>query len=301
VCRLGNLRLLKAKSRRLAAPWWARAAPEARTFAEVVDPEIEALPPEARAKLAAIWQTRGGLELRVAAGFSALSLELFEHGTTPVVYEIVGQAVRDEIHHAQISIEIASKYRGDTPIWPEPEPTQIPPFKPTTGAMHATLYVIAQCCLNETVACGVLEASLAQVKTPLVRAGLRTILADEINHARAGWAHLGSPYVTAEMKRELPKWLYRLHVAKLRDVVEDDAPMQGENFPEQGLLSRARLRAVVYATLIDVIFPGFRRAGIDASLAERWARGVFPPALRGPESSPVKAGSLPDHGHGELR
>ena len=53
------------------------AAPEAQSIAEVVDPEIEALPMEGRAKLAAIWQKRGGLELRVAAGFSALAVELF--------------------------------------------------------------------------------------------------------------------------------------------------------------------------------------------------------------------------------
>jgi hypothetical protein len=273
VCWLGTL-LLKRKPRRNAS-WWARAAPGAQSFAEVVDPEIEALPPEGRAKLAAIWQKRGGLELRVAAGFSALAVELLEHGASPVVYELVGRAVRDEIHHAQISIEVASKYRGDAPVWPEPEPLHVPPFAPTTGAMHATLYVIAMCCINETVACGVLEAALAQAKSPVVRAALGTILADEIDHARAGWAHLASPYVTADMKGALPKWLHRLHAAKLHELVDDDSPLPGEHFADHGMLSRERSREVVHATLVDVMFPGFRRAGIDASLAERWARGAF--------------------------
>ena len=213
--------------------------------------------------------------------FRPFSVELFEHGAAPVVYEIVGQAVRDEVHHAEISVELASKYRGDAPVWPEPEPLHVPPFSPTTGAMHATLYAIAMCCINETVACGVLEAALGQAKSPLVRAALGTILADEIEHARAGWAHVGSPYVTAEMKRVLPKWLRRLHAAKLRELVEDDGPLPGEDFADHGMLSRARSRAVVRATLVDVIFPGFRRAGIDASLAERWAQGAFDrPAAR---------------------
>jgi hypothetical protein len=274
VRRLGTL-LLKRKPRRGATTWWSRAASGARSIAEVVDPEIERLPIEGRAKLAAIWQKRSGLELRVAAGFSALAVELFEHGASQGVYEILGQAVRDEIHHAEISVEMASKYRGDAPVWPEPEPLHIPPFAPTTGAMHATLYVIAMCCINETVACGVLEAALGQAKSPLVRAALGTILADEIDHARAGWAHLASPYVTAEMKRALPNWLHRLHAAKLRELVEDDSPLPGEHFAEHGMLSRERSRAVVHATLVDVSFPGFRRAGIDASLAEQWARGAF--------------------------
>ena len=82
--RLGAL-LLKKKR-----PWWARAARDAKSLEEIVDPEIEALPAESRARLAAIWQKRGGLELRVAAGFSSMSLELFEHGAIPAVYEIVG-------------------------------------------------------------------------------------------------------------------------------------------------------------------------------------------------------------------
>jgi hypothetical protein len=274
VRRLGTL-LLKRKPRQGATTWWSRAASGARSIAEVVDPEIERLPIEGRAKLAAIWQKRSGLELRVAAGFSALAVELFEHGASQGVYEILGQAVRDEIHHAEISVEMAAKYRGDAGVWPEPEPLHVPPFAPTTGAMHATLYVIAMCCINETVACGVLEAALGQAKSPLVRAALGTILADEVNHARAGWAHLASPYVTAEMKRALPKWLHRLHAAKLRELVEDDSPLPGEHFAEHGMLSRERSRAVVHATLVDVSFPGFRRAGIDASLAEQWARGAF--------------------------
>jgi hypothetical protein len=274
VRRLGALLLRKTRSR-TAAPWWKRAGLGARSFEELVDPVIEGAPAADRTRLAAIWQKRGGLELRVAAGFSALSVELFEHGTAPVVYEIITQAVRDEVHHAQISIEMAAKYRGDAPVWPAPEPLHIPPFAPTTGAMHATLYVIAMCCINETVACGVLEAARALAKSPLARAALATILADEIDHARAGWAHLASPYVTEEMKRALPGWLHRLHSVKLRELVEDDGPLPGEDFDVHGMLSRRRSREVVHATLVDVMFPGYRRAGIDPSLAEGWARGAF--------------------------
>jgi hypothetical protein len=255
--------------------WWRRASHDARSLEELVDPEIEGTTTDARAKLAAIWQKRGGLELRVAAGFSSLTVELLEHGAAPKVYEIVAQAVRDEVHHAQISIEMAAKYRGDIPVWPDPEPLHVPPFSPTKGAMHATLYIVAMCCINETVACGVLEAGLAQAKSPLARAALATILADEIDHARAGWAHLASAYVTAEMKRALPAWLHRLHAVKLRELVEDDAPLPGEDFAAHGMLSRRRSREVVHATLVDVMLPGFRRAGIDPSLVEQWAGTTF--------------------------
>ena len=84
------------------------------------------------------------------------------------------------------------------------------------------------------------------------------------------------------MKRDLPSWLHWLHAAKLSELVEDDAPLPGEDFAAHGMLSRRRSREVVYATLVDVMLPGFRRAGIDSSLAEDWVRGAF--GVEGPPS-----------------
>lgn len=266
---------MKKKRTGKTPPWWKRAAPDARSFEDVVDPVIAAASAEDRARIAAIWQKRAGLELRVASGFCSLSVELLEHGTTQMVYEILSQAVRDEVHHAQISAEMAAKYRGDATKWPEPELNHIPPFAPTKGAMHATLYVIAMCCINETVACGVLEAAMTQAKSPLAKAALSTILSDEIDHARAGWAHLASEWVTPQMRSELPPWLHRLHSVKLRELVEEEGPLPGESYPTHGLLTRRKSREVVYSTLVDVMFPGYQRAGIDTSLTEEWARTAF--------------------------
>lgn len=268
--------LLKKKHTGKTPPWWQRAAPKARTFQDVVDPVIEAMPAEDRAALATIWQNRAGLELCVGSTFSSLSVELLEHGTTQTVIEIVSQAVRDEVHHAQISAELAAKYRGDSVVvWPAPEKNLYPTFRASKGAWHALLYIVVECCINETTACAMLEASIAQCKSPLVKAGLSRILTDEIDHARAGWAHLASPWVTAEMKRELPSWLEWLHTANNHDLLGDDAPLPREKYPTHGMLSRRRAREITYATMIDVIFPGYRRAGIDPSLAENWVRKAF--------------------------
>ena len=256
-------------------PWWQRAAPKAHTFEEIVDPVIDATPAADRAELAAIWQNRAGVELCVASTFASLSVELLEHGATQSVLEIVSQAVRDEVHHAQISAEMAAKYRGDAPVWPAPEPNHVPTFRASKGAMHATLYMITECCINETLACGVLEASIAQAKSPLAKAALSTILSDEIDHARVGWAHLASSWVTPEMRRELPSWLQWLHWSNLHELVEEDTPFPRGKYPIHGMLTRSRTREVAHTTLFDVIFPGYRRAGIDPSLAEQWARTAF--------------------------
>jgi hypothetical protein len=271
---LGGLLLGKKRTGKRAA-WWQRAFPKARTFEEVVDPLIDATPAEDRAALAAIWQNRAGLELRVASTFSSLSVELLECGTTQTVYEIVSQAVRDEVHHAQISAELAAKYRGGPLVWPDPEPNNYPTFRASKGAWHALLYIVVECCINETLACSMLEAAIAQNKSPLVKAALTAILSDEIDHARVGWTHLASPWVTPEMKRELTSWLEWLHSSNHHDLVGDDAPLPREKYPTHGMLSRRKAREITYATLIDVTFPGYRAAGIDPSPAEEWARRVF--------------------------
>ena len=242
-----------------------------KSIAEIRDAEIDALSTEERDVLARVWQKRGGLELQVGGGFAAVARELFEHGAAQPVMALVGQAVRDEIHHAEISVELAARYRGGDVVWPEPAAVHVPEFAPATAAFRTTLHVIALCCINETVACAVLEASFARARSPLVRAGIQSILADEIDHARAGWAHLASNFVSAETKRALPNWIRRLLAGKLDALLEDEAPMPGEPFPHHGMLSRDTFRATVHAALDDVVLPGFERAGIDIGPAKSWA------------------------------
>jgi len=250
--------------------WWTRADASAKTIAEARDAEIDALSQGDRDALAAIWQNRGGLELQVGSGFAAISRELVEHGAARAVLEIVSQAVRDEVRHAEISVELAARYRGTEVIWPQPTKVHIPELAPAQGSLLATLHVIAMCCVNETVACAVLEAALSRARSPLVRAGLQSILSDEIDHARAGWAHLAT--LDAATKRVLPNWIKRLLAGKLDALLAEEAPMPGEGFPDHGMLSREAFRETVRAALDDVVLPGFERAGIDTGPARDWAQ-----------------------------
>ena len=235
------------------------------------DDIIDGCDPSARAQLASVWQNRAGLELQVGIGFAAIAGGLVEEGVIQPVIEIVTAAIRDEVRHAEISASLAARYRGNNVIWPEPVKTLIPAFAPATGRFRSTLRVIAQCCINETLACAVLEACVAQGKSPLVRAGQQSILSDEIDHARAGWAHLASPFVSADDKKALGPWLRRLLSGKLDALLDEAAPLPGEAFPDHGMLSRATFDRVIHAALDDVVFPGFDAAGIDTTDARAWA------------------------------
>jgi hypothetical protein len=86
---------------------------------------------------------------------------------------------------------------------------------------------------------------------------------------------VASAHATPAIRREIARWLPRLLNARLRDLVEEHAPFPGEQFPTHGILTRATRKAVVAATLRDVVVPGFTRAGVDPTHAVAWARGAF--------------------------
>lgn len=257
-------------------PWWTRADASATALAAVADPFIDALSPEGRATMATVWQERGNSELRVGSTFCAVTTQLIQHGGDEMVMTLLAQAMRDEVYHSQISVEMASRYRGGDPQWPGPQPTHVPVFAPSEGKLRATLLVMTLCCINETVACGILEGQIAKVASPLSKAAAQTILSDEIDHARAGWAHLASRQVGPAILGELGGWLPRLLSARLNELaVEDAPPYPGEEYQELGVLSRRERKVIVHTTLHEVMLPGFARAGIDIGPATQWADETF--------------------------
>lgn len=262
---------------RSAKPWFTKVAPDATDIRAVPDAEIDALSPDARAELAAIWQERGASELKVGGSFAAITAEVLVHGTPDTALKLLSRAVRDEVHHAEIAVDMAARYRGDQVLWPPPATFPVPAFEPAGPRLRATLLVIALCCINETLACGILEGQLSIARSPLTRAALHSVLADEIDHARAGWAHVASAHVTEDMKKEIGGggWLPRLLHGRLKDLVDVDSPFPGERHPEHGILTRAARKQIVATALRDVVFPGFERAGFETASARDWAATAF--------------------------
>lgn len=262
------------RARRDARIWWSRVDANAASIADIPDEIIDGATSEARAVLAGIWQERGASELRVGAGFSAVASQLIEHGADEKVIEIATEAVRDEVHHAQIAVALAARYRNDAVQWPTGQPVTVPLFIPSEGKLRATLFVVAMCCINETLACSVLEAQLLQAKSPLARAGLQSVLSDEIDHGRAGWAHIASRHVEPELRAQLGSWLPRLLEGRLRELFDPD-PLPGEGLTDHGILTRKERQEVIHAGLVDVVLPGFERVGVDPAAGIDWTRSAF--------------------------
>ena len=74
-----------------------------------------------------------------------------------------------------------------------------PRFGDAPPEANRLLHAVLNCCVNETIASAHLRATLKAAVSPLVREVIRLLLADEIDHARVGWAHLASEHVTPQL------------------------------------------------------------------------------------------------------
>jgi hypothetical protein len=261
-------------SAKRARPWWHRVDAEATSIATIPDPIIDNATPEQRADLAGIWQERASSELRVGANFAALVSILIEAGAEESVLQIATDAVPDELHHSQIAAALAARYRGDAEQWPGPQPAPLPMFVPASGELRAALLVMAMCCINETLACPVLEAQMKLAKSPLTHAGYHSVLTDEVDHARMGWAHLTSKYVSSATRRDLGEWLPRIFESRFREIFESH-PLPGAGCSEHGIMTRKERQEVLHAGLRDVVLPGLRHIGVDPSPGEAWVKKAF--------------------------
>ena len=261
-----------------AKPWWSRVDANAPSIANIPDEVIDPATPEDRATLAGIWQERGGSELRVGAGFTAVCQQLIGFGADEKVIEIATEAIRDEVHHAQIAIALAARYRGDAEQWPIGQDTTVPLFAPSEGKLKATLFVTAMCCINETLACSVLEAQLMAAKSPLARAGYQSVLSDEIDHGRMGWAHLSSTHVQADIRNQIGDWLPRLFQARLGELF-DPHPLPGQHLTAHGILTRKARQQVIGTGVLEVVLPGFKAVGVNPEKGYAWAHDAFDAVL----------------------
>jgi hypothetical protein len=252
------LRLLRRSDERL--PW--------------EDEEIERLDERIRRRVGEYWQGRAGAELRVAAAFSNLGEKLRETGAEQQVLELLEASIENENYHAMLCEKLATRYLGAPPPRAEAGPVRLPPLPTVDRPMRTALYAAGLCAVNESVAVVWLEHCFSRSTAPLARAVNRVHLSDEIVHARIGWAHLASSWVTPEMRRHVSRWLVPLLNTNVTQWLES-ATLQGIGVPEHGIPDPAEQRNHVLGAVRDVVIPGFDHVGVDVSAAARWFKERF--------------------------
>jgi len=238
------------------------------------DESVERLDAARRLLVGSYWRERASAELRVSAAFSELLGKLRAIDASPDVTSMLALSVDNELHHAAMCERLATRYLG-TPIpRPEPGPIHLPPLPQLDLPAQAMVYAAGMCAINESVATVWLELCLARSVVPLARAVNHVHLADEVVHARVGWAHLASDGVTRDMRRELARWLPPLLHANIGQWLRATA-VRDVSVPEHGIPDASDQRAQVLGAVNNVVLPGFHHVGVDISCAIAWFRNQF--------------------------
>ena len=222
---------------------------------------VEALGGDVRETLAASWLGRAEGARSTAETFRVVAAGLRALAAEPELVTLAARAVDDELRHADLCWRMACRYAGRVMPEPPPRPLDLPRYDGADEALRHTLHVVGQCCLNETTASAFLERCLKLATDEPVRAPLRALLADEVDHARLGWAHLASPRLSAQTRAAVAGWLPRMVATNRRMWHKPELPV-APVYAAHGLPSTAEVDAAVEAALADLIVPGLRHVGI---------------------------------------
>jgi hypothetical protein len=251
-----------------------------------LDPALDELAPDARARVARLWGNRARNERHTSAVFGALQRVLVEQGAAAPVVELAHRAVSDELGHADLCEAVAARYApapfgaDDGPAADaEPEalrPPAAPSFHGCTERENGLLFVVLQCCLNETIAAAYLRTCLEQARGAVARTAVRELLKDEVTHSRIGWAHLASDRVDEPLRRVVAEAMPELLRTIERVWLADPGGIHAAAPPGHGSLRIAEIGDVVRDTVEAIVVPGLTHIGVDPRPSAAWlaaARG----------------------------
>jgi hypothetical protein len=240
--------------------------------------DVGALGASGRRTVGATWRERMRQEHLAVGAFSLLARELAEQGCDAVVLSLITRAACDEVRHAEICRQFAVALLGrrDVPARFRGLP-KVPMHADATPAARVLFHVVEMCCLSETITGVYFTEMLARTTDPVAREAIESLLEDEIDHGRVGWAYLAERARTrslAGLAEALPPMLTRT----LRGILDGKSQARDDAKLETCGYLGAQAAAEVYErALRDVIFPGFEMLGVDLGPARRFRAGTSSP------------------------
>ncbi len=223
-----------------------------------------------RDELARIWGERIPTEYRSITGFSTLSFDFIAAGAPVDLVAVCHRVCIDELRHTELAVRMVEIYGGKLPELPR-EISSLPADESLTAVAQACRSAIVLSCLGETFACTELAMLRNRAIDPVVHGVLTIFLADEIVHARVGWAYLAHAFKTADdLTRRSVATAIPSYVAGIGANLfgTDDAPAAVDvthddvRLAQHGVCSM-REEQDLYRTFVpDVFLPGLRAVGV---------------------------------------
>lgn len=241
------------------------------------DASVDALSDAERAELARVWLARSATEHRVATSFELIRGSLAALRADSALITLADRAVDDEHRHAEICRYTASCFAARELELPAPLPFSHPKHERAAEDLRHALWVVGQCCFNETLASGFLETATAAATGPMAHRALKELLSDEIDHARLGWAFLAG--LEPRLRSAIGPWLPALAKANLRMWRESPRDYPATlDFVAQGAPSGELIESALMAALRDLIVPGFETLGLPVQKLALWLEQGAPTA-----------------------
>jgi hypothetical protein len=235
------------------------------------DTVVRSLSPAARRQLGQRWQCRAENELRTSSGFCQLDAELRRFGAPEDVLILTAAAIDDEARHAELCRRISEIYAGHPVSLTVPSDLPPPVFAVCAPRVHQALFAALHSAINETLAVTYLAACLAEARAEAARRVLKSLLADEVRHARIGWAVLASPRLDRQDRELIANFMPALLDVCVGTWLADNQTDYPDDLPlGHGCIHHAAIARSVDGALTDVIIPGLEHVAIDVAPAKRW-------------------------------
>jgi hypothetical protein len=228
--------------------------------------DCSALLPAKRAVVGRTWRERMRQEHLAVGAFSMIAQELAHDGCDPVVLSLVTRAASDEVRYTEVCRRVATALLGDTAV-----PGRfrglpsIPRHEGASPELTTLLHMVEMCCLSETLTGVFFTEMRARATQPTARIAIDSLLEDEIDHGKVGWAYLATRVRdkrTDGLAPRLPSLLERTVGRAIREAARepeaDDPSMEAF-----GYVGRDASLAIFRHALAQVIVPGFEELGVD--------------------------------------
>jgi hypothetical protein len=240
------------------------------------DPLILALPAAQRERVGAEWLRRAHVELTAATISAQIARGLLLDGATRDVQALASRAVADEVRHAWLCHAVAERYLGRAADPPRSRPVEEPAFGDCPPELNRLLGLVLHSCISETMAVVCLRSGVGLCRSPTARSATQHLLRDDVDHARLGWAHLASTYVSRDAKRHIERALPTL--LRLGHESWVGEPRSSESDSAHGVLGRDGFGELTRSALTEIVLPGFDHVGVDARAGRDWLAKSAPAA-----------------------
>jgi hypothetical protein len=233
--------------------------------------DLAGLDPAARERAGKSWAARMKQEHLAVGAFAMLVTELAAEGCDPVVLALLTRASSDEVRHTEICRKMAVGLLGEPAVPQRIRGIPSIPKHPGASEDARTLcHVVEMCCLSETFTGVYLTEMLSRLGAGTPRMAVESLLEDEIDHGRVGWAFLAT---RARDKRleglaaAIPAMLDRT-MGWVMDWSRAEPDADKPELEAVGYLGSSASAEIFRKTLRDVILPGFETCGVELGAAQ---------------------------------